>query len=364
MSKKTGLGKQLAWSMVTVVMGTTTLSILGFWFYGSILAYISPAALAEAIQDPTDLTPSWVDMVIIGVVTIFAIIAAIWGSMRIAKRVLAPLGSLAESVASVAEGDLTARAVAPKDAPGEAAHLVENFNILADRLQKLAAEQSMWNASIAHELRTPITILRGRLQGLAEGVFAPEEGLFRNLLGQVEGLSRLIEDLRVVSLVDSGYLELHPERVDLDLEIREFSKLLQPELTSAGIGLTLSITRQRVNCDIVRIRQMLLILIENARLHAKPKLINVKITLDTSNVLGVDVTDNGSGLPDHLASTIFEAFVKGSKPVSGKRTGSGLGLAVVRAIALAHGGSAHAKNLKTGGTCFSIQLPLADNATS
>ncbi|KAG1087188.1 hypothetical protein G6F40_013774 [Rhizopus arrhizus] len=85
----------------------------------------------------------------------------------------------------------------------------------------MESERAMWHAAIAHELRTPVTILRGRLQGLAEGVFQPDESQFRSLLAQVEGLSRLIEDLRVLSLSDNARLDVRRARTDVVAEVHD-----------------------------------------------------------------------------------------------------------------------------------------------
>lgn len=115
------------------------------------------------------------------------------------------LNSVANSLREVAQGRLDARVPLDEQAIGETAQLVRDFNTMAERLQSMTREREFWNAAIAHELRTPVTILRGRLQGLAEGVFPPERALFEGLLRQVEGLTHLIEDLRVLSLNDSGH---------------------------------------------------------------------------------------------------------------------------------------------------------------
>lgn len=96
---------------------------------------------------------------------------------------------------------------------------MRDFNTMAEQLQSMTREREFWNAAIAHELRTPVAILRGRLQGLAEGVFPPERALFEGLLRQVEGLTHLIEDLRVLSLNDSGHLELQREAIRLADEL-------------------------------------------------------------------------------------------------------------------------------------------------
>ena len=256
-----------------------------------------------------------------------------------------------------AESDHSGREIARDDGPGEGAQHVDKLNQKADKRHRVGKEQSMWNASIAHELRTPVTILRGRLQGLAEGVFPPQESLFRTLLGQVEGLSRLIEDLRVVSLADSGHLQLHSEWIDLSAEITAFATLLQPELRTEGISLQLSVPDRRAFCDIVRIRQLLLILIENARIHATPSEIHIVAQVLQDSTLRLQVLDNGSGIPQAISSKIFEPFVKNSQPGAGKRAGSGLGLAVVRAIIQASGGTVSITDNDPKGTCVNISLP-------
>lgn len=97
--------------------------------------------------------------------------------------------------------------------------LVNDFNEMAEKLQTLDAQRNLWNAAIAHELRTPVTILRGRLQGLVDGVFEPEPSLFRNLLKQTEGLTNLIEDLRVVSSSGGAGYSLMLSEVDLKATI-------------------------------------------------------------------------------------------------------------------------------------------------
>jgi signal transduction histidine kinase len=96
----------------------------------------------------------------------------------------------------ISQGDLDARAFCASSRLGEINHLVTDFNEMAEKLQTLDIQRKSWNAAIAHELRTPVTILRGRLQGLVDGVFTPDPVLFTNLLKQTEGLTRLIEDLR------------------------------------------------------------------------------------------------------------------------------------------------------------------------
>ena len=166
------------------------------------------------------------------------------------------MNSLVDSVRALASGDLGARANVEENSPGEVATLVEDFNAMARRLQHMESECA-WHAAIAHELRTPVTILRGRLQGLAEGVFQPDESQFRSLLAQVEGLSRLIEDLRVLSLSDNARLDVRRARTDVVAEVHSVMTLVDPQFRAAGFVLELETSREEHNahCDPTRLRQ-------------------------------------------------------------------------------------------------------------
>src|SRR5690606_37085928 len=150
---------------------------------------------------------------------------------------------------------------------------------MARRLQNIEADRVMWHAAIAHELRTPVTILRGRLQGLAEGVFAPDEGQFRSLLAQVEGLSRLIEDLRVLSLADSARLDVRRARNDVVQEVQSVMTLVDPGFRSSGFVLELETSREEhpAHCDPTRVRQALMALLENARRYATPGRVRIAV---------------------------------------------------------------------------------------
>ncbi|GAA0001266.1 hypothetical protein BRDID11002_12660 [Bradyrhizobium diazoefficiens] len=114
---------------------------------------------------------------------------------------------------------------------------------MAQRLQDNADDMIAWNAAIAHELRTPLTILKGRLQGIADGVFTPDEASIGNLLLQIDGLSRLVDDLRTVTLADSGRLDLGRGPVALAAEIQNVADLLEPVLANAGFSLELTAGR-------------------------------------------------------------------------------------------------------------------------
>lgn len=178
-------------------------------------------------------------------------------AFKLSSRILTPLNSVAQNLREVAYGNLQARASAGEHAQGETAQLVHDFNTLAERLESVTREQQFWNAAVAYELRTPLTILRGRLQGLAEGVFDPAPGMFEGLLRQVEGLGRLVEDLRVLNLKDSQHMVLDLALTDLAQDVSTTVQTLAGSLQARVFHAQLDLEQASVVCDGFRIRQAL-----------------------------------------------------------------------------------------------------------
>jgi two-component system, OmpR family, sensor histidine kinase AdeS len=296
---------------------------------------------------PEMLTLALISLVVLAGVTALAV--------RLARRIATPLASVAQAARQIAEGDLSARAQPDAKPSRETALLVDDFNDMATRLEKASLEIVTWNAQIAHELRTPLTVLHGRLQGLVDGVFEPDAVLFRRLLGQVDGLTRLVEDLRVVSLVESGRLQLQVDEVDLASEIEDLAELVEPALTAAGFTLTTALGRGYARLDMMRVRQALLALIDNAQHHAAPCELRIELAM-ASALVEISVIDAGPGLPPDFTEDAFKVFARAERFREGGKEGSGLGLSVVQAIARAHGGEA-AYSFEPGRSAFTIRLP-------
>lgn len=345
------LSRQIILSMSAVVLCVIALAIVGSHvFYALLWMFWPPSDLDLEEWMPTGVEWAWMALITGISLAVGAVVA-----IKLARRILMPLNSVASNLRRLADGDLDARAVASDRPMAEAALLVDDFNSMATRLKRMAEEQSFWNAAIAHELRTPLTILRGRLQGLAEGVFTPDQAQFYSLLSQVEGLTRLIEDLRVVGLADNGYLEVHIQSADLAKEI-EADIDLDPGLRASGFVLHLDLCRRPIQCDPARIRQALLAMLDNLKRHATPG--NVTVRLNSHHGLNaLSVADEGPGIDETFVTHIFEPFQRGESSRSRAQGGSGLGLAVVRAIALAHGGTVTCRNIESGGTLFELSWP-------
>ncbi|HDR9484622.1 TPA: HAMP domain-containing histidine kinase [Burkholderia aenigmatica] len=346
--KLDGLSRQIALTMAGMAFGVTVLVVVtAYTFYYIAFNYWSTYFDTKNLM-PT--APEWGWLIS---TTLAGLALSVAVAVNLARRILVPLNSVTDSIRRVARGDLDARAVAGDRSLHEAALLADNFNALADELQRVTNEQAIWNAAIAHELRTPVTVLRGRLQGLAEGVFKPDEAQFRSLLAQVEGLTRLIEDLRVVSLADGGHLSIEIRDADLAAEVLAVVDVFAHALQAAGQHPVLDLDTRPMRCDPVRIRQALLALLENARRHAVPGAIRIQTRIE-AGMCRLRVEDDGPGIAADFAPHVFKAFRRADDTQPG---GSGLGLAVVAAIAHAHHGEAVCVPTGTGGTLFEVQWP-------
>ena len=351
--KLVGLSRQIALSMMAIAMGAILLVVITSFAFYSLWEKYWPDDLPSDSLVPTG--PEWIWLI---ATTLTTLALAVFVAINLSRRILAPLNSVTDSIRRVAQGDLSARALADDHSLGEATQLAKDFNQLAEKLERITEEQAFWNAAIAHELRTPVTILRGRLQGLAEGVFSPDETQFSSLLLQIEALNQLIEDLRVVSLAESGHLDVTYQRVNLAVEIRSVVDLVAESLAKAGQHPILDLQVQHACCDPTRIRQALLALLENARKHAVPGSVRILTRVD-DGWFRLCVSDEGPGIAHDFLPHVFTAFRRSPEA---RASGSGLGLAVVAAIARAHGGHARCCAAPETGTTFEMCWPHCDDS--
>jgi two-component system sensor histidine kinase AdeS len=344
-----GLSRQILLAMSAVTVVAALVVFFGTYIAFSIIFYFHPWS------ETSDDWLTGLDFLILSGLIFVALIGAAVASVRLAKRILEPLESLAQSARRIKDGDLSARAFPGDRSLGETAHLVTDFNAMAQRLQDMAADMTLWNATIAHELRTPLTILKGRLQGIIDGVFEPDEHSLQGLVLQVDSLARLVEDLRTVTLADSGHLDLRLEPVPLKAEIQKLALLVEPELKADGFELRLDLADIVVQADALRIRQVLLALITNARRYAVRGTIEIAVVEEGQRAV-IRVSDEGPGLASDIAPRAFEPFTRGVQSGLQEAAGSGLGLSVVRAVVEAHGGEIRYSPSAKGGAMFEISL--------
>lgn len=271
---------------------------------------------------------------------VVAVIIGWLGSVPLLRH-LAALRSTAQRVRAA---DLSARVPEVRPTAREIASFARDFDALIARAERAERESRAGAAALAHELRTPLTVIRGRLQGMMDGVFPTDASELAVLMGQVEVLHRLIEDLRFLTLWEAGRMTFRSERLFLDDIIGE-ALAIHP-------GVDIALERVEVEGDRARLKQALSALLDNAARHAGGA---DRVTLSHDGPDAVmQVMDRGPGLTEAEARQVFDRFFRKN---SADPDGSGVGLSVVRAVVLGHNGRVQALARDGGGTVFEMRLP-------
>ena len=276
---------------------------------------------------------------------------------RVAAKALAkPIEQVSNVSVQIAQGDLGARVPEPKRSDNiEVVTLTQNFNEMAGALQTYERERSDMIASIAHDLRTPLSAMQIRLELLKEHVVPYSEAEVDLLLTQTQLLGRLVNDLRTLSLADAGKLSLKLQRLELSSYIEGVLKSYA--YRAEEIGVTLRFDRPEggvgVNADAQRLTQILSNLLDNA-FRVVPDGGVIRLSLrEQDNTVTLSVEDDGPGISAELLPHIFDRFVQGKD----KTGSSGLGLAIVKTLVELHGGTVSADKRAEGGARLMVTLP-------
>ncbi len=283
-----------------------------------------------------------------------AFVVAAFAAWAIAGRVLSPLRNLADATAEIDERDLSHRILVTGS--GELADLGNHFNDMLDRVESAFATQRDFLDDAGHELRTPITVIRGHLELVRPGTVLPTET--RSLvLDELDRMSRIVEDLVTIAKSERpDFVTFGPVDVaDLTIEVAEKSRALAARdwkvQTEAFVVADL---------DRQRIVQAWMNLARNAAQHTtRGDTITIFSRLGDGQI-EVGVVDTGEGIAGHDQQRIFERFTRGTSARRTDTDGAGLGLSITRAIVGAHGGGVRADHTPGGGATFTITLPLPD----
>ncbi|MGQ0604548.1 MAG: sensor histidine kinase [Anaerolineales bacterium] len=355
-----GRGRWWRWLWVPVLMFFLTIGgcTLAFWFALLGLGWIdAPGGFGpDGPHMPWMMFSGWwrVVGVFVSIMIVAGLATLLFSGLR---RVAVPVRDLMEAAGRVEAGDYAVRV--REAGPRDVRDLARAFNAMAARLQVNEDQRRKLLADVTHELRTPLAVVQGNLEALMDGVYPADDAHLGPLLEETQVLARLIDDLRTLSLAESGVLKLQREPTDLGILVTETAASFRAQAGAAGVGLHLQLADDLplIEIDPVRIREVLSNLIANA-LRYTP--VGGAVTVEARPVRSIEisVSDTGRGISAEMLPHIFDRFYK-----SEESRGSGLGLAIAKNLVAAHGGEIVAESEPGKGTTIRFTLPHHDPAS-
>ena len=292
----------------------------------------------------------------VGLAALLALTVALGVGLAVSRRISRPLVALTAAARAVEYGG-PGRGVPVPQAPGELGELSRAFARMTDALAHQEDARRALAADVAHELRTPVTILRAETEQLLDGIAEPTQDRVASLHDETLRLGRIVEDLGTLTAADGAALSLHRESVDLAEVVAGRVGAFRGRLEEADLRLVTDLRPAPLDADPARLDQVVANLLANAAKFT-PAGGRVTVTVDqVGHWAELSVSDNGPGIPPDELPRVFERFWRGRGAAG--TGGSGVGLAVVAELVRAHHGTVHAANLPTGGARFTVRLPLA-----
>lgn len=310
-----------------------------------------PMAGAHAAEIQRETTQT-----IVAVAVVAAVGASIVGFI-VAGWVTAPLRRLEDAAASVARGELDQRS-GLSGRSDELGSLGRSFDAMASDLAAADEARRRLFQDVAHELKTPLSVIDATASAILDGVYPPEQAHVETIRTQSRILSRIVDDLRTISLAEAGHLPLRLAPVELADVIEPVAASFAARASSAGIRLEHDPTSLVVRADRERLEQILNALLDNALRHTPPGgSVSVGAQRRGEASVRIAVTDTGPGIDPADAARVFDRFYQADPSRDRSRGTTGLGLSIVRALAAAQGGAVGVLSTPGAGSTFWVELP-------
>ncbi len=287
-------------------------------------------------------------------------------SWFVTRQVVAPIQAISQASQRIAQGHYDERVAVPGDLDegvlDELGELAWNFNRMAEQLARVEEARRQWLADLSHEMRTPLASIRAYVEGLLDGVLPPEPQVFAQILDEVRRLQRFVDDLREVSRMEAGALQLKREEVPPQELIEAVVRRFLPAYQEKGVDLRTDVAPETpaLWVDRERFLQVLSNLLDNAlRYTPSGGRVTVRVEPEGEKWVRIEVQDTGVGIPPEHLPHIFKRFYRVEPSRSRAHGGSGLGLTIARLLVEAHGGQIWAESPGPNrGSTFIIRLPV------
>ena len=330
-----------------------------FTVNGRVIAYVLPLPSRALGQEYAAIVAAQRRTVF--VTGSIAAIAAVLVSLLVSESITSPLQRLVGAARAVAAGDLRRR-IEPRG-PKETRELAQAFNQMAEALAEAEQRRRSFTADIAHELRTPLSVLQANLSAMLDGVYMPTKEELAALYDESLRLNRLVQDLFQLAAFDAGQMQLEVEPVNLGRLLEGTVRVFQPAADAKGLAVSTDWPADLVvKGDRNRLGQVLTNLLTNSLRHTDPGGVIRVSARAVDGMAEVTVQDNGEGIaPDDLPH-VFDRFWRAERSRSRDYGGAGLGLAIAKQLIEAMGGSIGAESQPGGGARFWFTLPLVSQA--
>ncbi len=322
--------------------------------------YINPEpsigyALAQRLADSAKLVLLWSGLLAAATALIVAFVQS--------RRLLAPIQALSLAARRLGRGDFSHRI--NLKTRGELGEVTQAFNSMASDLERAERLRRNLVADTAHELRTPLSNIRGHIEAIRDGIVKPDAAAVRSLDEEVMLLTRLVDDLQELALADAGELKLVRQAEDISVLIDQSVAAVQTKVAVKGVTLSVRLpdSLPLVYVDAQRISQVLLNLLENAVVHtAKGDRIEIGAK-QRGDWVEISITDTGEGIPREDLPNVFERFYRVDKSRARDTGGRGLGLTIAKYLVEAHGGWVEAQSEPGKGSCFLFTVPICESVS-
>ncbi|MEV0552202.1 HAMP domain-containing sensor histidine kinase [Streptomyces sp. NPDC050597] len=303
-------------------------------------------------------------------VTALVLALTVGASVIAGARLVRPLHALTGAAQRMRDG--MDSAPVPVGSDNEIGRLAAAFNDMAAHRARLEEQRKVMVSDVAHELRTPLSNIRGWLEAAQDGLAEPDPAFVSSLHEEAVQLQHIVNDLQDLGAADVGALRLHLEPVRVDDLLGQVAAAHQGLAETAGVTLAVSAAPPDapgpplLDADPVRLRQATSNLVSNAVRHTPS---GGRVTLrsyvtDSGDQVAVEVSDTGSGIPADDVPHVFDRFWRAEKSRNRSTGGSGLGLAIVLKLAEAHGGTASVVSTEGQGSVFTLWLPVTRDETA